>query len=51
MREASTERAAARSRVDWMLLDMRYIDNWSFARDVAPILRTVPVMLTGRGAS
>jgi exopolysaccharide biosynthesis polyprenyl glycosylphosphotransferase len=36
---------------DWMLLDMRYIDHWSFARDVGLILRTVPVVLTGRGAS
>jgi lipopolysaccharide/colanic/teichoic acid biosynthesis glycosyltransferase len=36
---------------DWMLLDMRYIDHWSFARDVGLILKTVPVVLTGRGAS
>jgi exopolysaccharide biosynthesis polyprenyl glycosylphosphotransferase len=36
---------------DWMLLDMRYIDHWSFARDVSLILQTVPVVLTGRGAS
>ncbi len=35
----------------WMLLDMQYIDHWSFARDVGLILRTVPVVLTGRGAS
>ena len=36
---------------DWMLLDMRYIDHWSLAQDFALILRTVPVVLTGRGAS
>ncbi len=36
---------------EWMLLDMRYIDHWSFARDVALVLRTVPVVLRGRGAS
>jgi exopolysaccharide biosynthesis polyprenyl glycosylphosphotransferase len=36
---------------EWMLLDMQYIDHWSFARDVGLILRTVPVVLTGRGAS
>ena len=36
---------------DWMLLDMRYIDHWSLAHDVGLILKTVPVVLTGRGAS
>ena len=36
---------------DWMLLDMRYIDHWSLAHDFSLILRTVPVVLTGRGAS
>jgi exopolysaccharide biosynthesis polyprenyl glycosylphosphotransferase len=36
---------------DWMLLDMRYIDHWSLAQDFRLICRTVPVVLTGRGAS
>jgi exopolysaccharide biosynthesis polyprenyl glycosylphosphotransferase len=36
---------------DWMLLDMRYIDHWSLAHDFNLILKTVPVVLTGRGAS
>jgi exopolysaccharide biosynthesis polyprenyl glycosylphosphotransferase len=36
---------------DWMLLDMRYIDHWSFAGDLGLIWKTVPVVLTGRGAS
>jgi exopolysaccharide biosynthesis polyprenyl glycosylphosphotransferase len=36
---------------DWMLLDMRYIDHWSLARDFNIILQTLPVVLTGRGAS
>ena len=36
---------------DWMLLDMRYIDHWSFLRDLELLLRTVPVVLTGKGAS
>lgn len=36
---------------DWMLLDMRYIDHWSLVRDFALILKTVPVVLTGKGAS
>src|SRR6185369_6988398 len=35
---------------DWMLLDMRYIDHWSLANDFNLILRTFPVVLTGRGA-
>ena len=35
----------------WMLLDMQYIDHWSLWEDVRLILRTVPVVLTGRGAS
>jgi len=36
---------------DWMLLDMRYIDHWSLAQDFELILKTVPVVLTGKGAS
>lgn len=36
---------------EWMLLDMRYIDHWSLAHDIQLILKTVPVVLTGRGAS
>ena len=36
---------------DWMLLDMRYIDHWSLREDFNLICRTVPVVLTGRGAS
>lgn len=35
----------------WMYLDMQYIDHWSLAGDLALILKTVPVVLTGRGAS
>ena len=36
---------------DWMLLDMRYIDHWSLSNDFNLIWKTVPVVLTGRGAS
>jgi exopolysaccharide biosynthesis polyprenyl glycosylphosphotransferase len=36
---------------DWMYLDMQYIDHWSLTRDLELIARTVPVVLTGRGAS
>ncbi len=36
---------------EWMYLDMRYIDHWSLSEDITLILKTVPVVLTGRGAS
>jgi exopolysaccharide biosynthesis polyprenyl glycosylphosphotransferase len=36
---------------EWMYLDMQYIDHWSLAQDFQLILRTVPVVLTGKGAS
>jgi exopolysaccharide biosynthesis polyprenyl glycosylphosphotransferase len=36
---------------EWMYLDMRYIDHWSLTEDLSLILQTVPVVLTGRGAS
>jgi exopolysaccharide biosynthesis polyprenyl glycosylphosphotransferase len=36
---------------EWMYLDMQYIDHWSLGQDFQLILKTVPVVLTGRGAS
>ena len=36
---------------EWMLLDLRYIDTWSIRSDVALLLRTVPAVVFGRGAS
>jgi exopolysaccharide biosynthesis polyprenyl glycosylphosphotransferase len=36
---------------DWMYLDLRYIDHWSLINDFNLIFRTVPVVVTGRGAS
>jgi len=36
---------------EWMYLDMQYIDHWSLAQDFDLILRTVPVVFSGRGAS
>jgi exopolysaccharide biosynthesis polyprenyl glycosylphosphotransferase len=36
---------------DWMYLDMQYIDHWSLLRDFNLIFRTVPIVITGRGAS
>jgi exopolysaccharide biosynthesis polyprenyl glycosylphosphotransferase len=44
---------SGRNRVgflDWMRLDMQYIDQWSFTRDLGLIFRTVPVVLMGRDA-
>ncbi|SPF39911.1 Undecaprenyl-phosphate galactose phosphotransferase [Candidatus Sulfopaludibacter sp. SbA4] len=35
----------------WMKLDMQYIDNWSLALDWKILLRTIPRVLTGRGAN
>jgi exopolysaccharide biosynthesis polyprenyl glycosylphosphotransferase len=35
----------------WMELDLRYIDNWSPGLDLKILLRTIPVVLSGRGAS
>ena len=35
----------------WMELDLEYIDNWSLALDWKVLLKTIPVVLLGRGAS
>ncbi|HEX7479653.1 MAG TPA: exopolysaccharide biosynthesis polyprenyl glycosylphosphotransferase, partial [Polyangiales bacterium] len=37
--------------VDWMLLDLKYVDEWSLWLDLLILLKTVPVVLLGRGAS
>ncbi len=34
----------------WMKLDMQYIDSWSLALDWKIIFRTIPQVLSGRGA-
>ncbi len=34
----------------WMKMDMQYIDNWSLVLDWKIILRTIPRVLTGKGA-
>ncbi len=34
---------------DWMKLDLSYIDNWSLLLDLKILLKTVPVVLLGRG--
>jgi exopolysaccharide biosynthesis polyprenyl glycosylphosphotransferase len=43
-----------RNRIDfeeWMKLDLEYIDTWSPWLDFKILAKTVPVVLTGRGAS
>jgi exopolysaccharide biosynthesis polyprenyl glycosylphosphotransferase len=43
-----------RNRIEferWMELDLQYIDNWSLGLDLKIILKTVPVVLFGYGAS
>lgn len=36
---------------EWMYLDLQYVDQWSLMSDLRLILRTIPVVATGRGAS
>ena len=35
---------------DWMKLDLTYIDNWSLLLDLKILLKTLPVVLLGKGA-
>jgi exopolysaccharide biosynthesis polyprenyl glycosylphosphotransferase len=45
---------SGRNNVDfdrWIQLDLEYIDNWSPALDLKILLKTIPVVLSGRGAS
>jgi exopolysaccharide biosynthesis polyprenyl glycosylphosphotransferase len=35
----------------WMELDLEYIDNWTLGLDLKILLKTVPAVLAGRGAS
>ncbi|HEV8630625.1 MAG TPA: sugar transferase [Thermoanaerobaculia bacterium] len=35
----------------WMELDLEYIDSWSLSLDFKILLKTIPVVLSGRGAS
>jgi exopolysaccharide biosynthesis polyprenyl glycosylphosphotransferase len=35
---------------EWMLLDMRYIDSWSFWLDLKILAMTIPAVLRGSGA-
>ncbi len=45
---------SGRNQIDfdrWMKLDLEYIDSWSPWLDVKILLKTVPAVLSGRGAS
>jgi len=35
---------------EWINLDLAYIDNWSLSLDAKILLKTIPTVLTGRGA-
>jgi exopolysaccharide biosynthesis polyprenyl glycosylphosphotransferase len=35
----------------WMALDLEYIDSWSLLLDLKILAKTIPVVLSGRGAS
>ncbi len=35
---------------EWTNLDLAYIDNWSLSLDAKILLRTIPAVLSGRGA-
>lgn len=44
---------SGRSKLDfetWMKLDLEYIDNWSLKKDFIILLKTIPAVLTGKGA-
>ncbi len=34
----------------WMEMDLEYIDNWSLGLDIKILLKTIPVVLTGKGS-
>ncbi|HEX9162253.1 MAG TPA: sugar transferase [Thermoanaerobaculia bacterium] len=45
---------SGRNKIDfdhWMQLDLQYIDNWSPSLDLKILLRTIPAVLSGKGAS
>ena len=35
---------------DWMYLDLQYIDHWNLRGDINLLLKTVPVVVTGKGS-
>ena len=48
-----TWQVSGRSQVtfgDWMTLDLEYVDGWSLGLDLAILARTIPAVLSARGA-
>jgi lipopolysaccharide/colanic/teichoic acid biosynthesis glycosyltransferase len=44
---------SGRNKIDfnqWMKLDLEYIDNWSIWLDIKILIKTIPVVLLGKGA-
>jgi lipopolysaccharide/colanic/teichoic acid biosynthesis glycosyltransferase len=35
---------------DWVRLDLQYIDHWSLWLDLRILIKTIPVVIMGRGA-
>ncbi len=35
---------------EWMKMDLEYIDNWSIWLDLKILLKTIPIVLSGKGA-
>jgi lipopolysaccharide/colanic/teichoic acid biosynthesis glycosyltransferase len=35
----------------WVALDLEYIDNWSLALDASILLKTLPAVISGVGAT
>ena len=35
---------------EWMTLDLEYVDRWTLGLDLALLLRTIPAIISGRGA-
>ena len=36
---------------DWAKMDLEYIDNWSLWLDIKILLKTIPAVMSGKGAS
>jgi len=44
---------SGRNEIDfdnWMKLDLQYIDNWSFKKDLKILISTIPAVIKGKGA-
>jgi exopolysaccharide biosynthesis polyprenyl glycosylphosphotransferase len=44
-------RSSLTNKEDWIALDLAYVDHWSFWLDLEILVRTVPAVLSGKGAS